>query len=721
MLFYLEAKKKVRNIYGTVIGKMKWNWPQAKSLLLMRILCSVIFFGWMVGLPLGQVLAQSKGNRLLKGQVVDANGKPMAAASIVLADLNTPAVQTDDNGNFTLETPKQFAPNAQTVFLVNQKRVGREGFSYHAGSHQVSISLSRKAEGEPLRYVEVFGPDGQPVAGATVQAGPHQATTNAQGRAELPAPLAQEAAVQLAGYAINERNFVAETQTLFLYVKPTGKPAPAPVTAQQAKPVASPQEQPAPAPVAELTQVGGLQQDFNLALNELEMQKRTLEEQGERLQQRMEEIATSLQDQNLPPAAKKELEQDLKQLEARFVANGLAYEKAQERIQAIINRIKGALTDSLTSVADAKIQTIEAEKAAISQAKAEAEAQSRRNLQVFLGVGTALLVLTLVAVGVARKINGQKKQIELANGQLAQNLREISAQKEEITSQRDHIEQKNRFLENAYEEIKQQKGEIERQNHAITTSIRYAESIQSAILPSSATFAQAFAQHFVLFFPKDIVSGDFYWCSTHGDTAVLAVVDCTGHGVPGAFMSLIAHNLLMDEIQKNLPQLSPAAILSGVNERLERTLHQEHSLNDDSLDVALCVIGPLVGHHRQVRFAGAKRNLLYHQAEGNLLSELRGSRHSLGGGYRKKSAQDFAEHRLELAPGDTLYLHTDGLTDQADASKEKLGIAGLRRELEQLAGQPLAQQQAHLHQLLMGYFNQGRDQRDDITLVAAQL
>jgi serine phosphatase RsbU (regulator of sigma subunit) len=686
---------------------------------MMRVVSFLIFLMWMVG-PALPGAAQSRGNRLLKGQVVDANGKPLAAASVALAEPDIGPAQTDENGVFTLETPKQFVPNRQTVFVVNQKRVGREGFSYHAGSHQVSISLARRADSEPLRYVEVFGPDGQPVAGVSLQAGASQASTNAQGRAELPAPVDQATAVQLTGYAITERNFVAESQTLFLYVKPTGKPVPRPVIAPPVEPVVA-TPGPAPAPTPARVEAKSVQQDFNLALNELEMQKQTLEDQGERLEKRMEEIANSLQNQSLHPEAKKALQQALKKLEAQFVANGLAYENAQERIQALINQIKGQLTDSLTSVADAKIQTIEAEKAAISQAKAEAEARSRRNLQVFLGVGAALLLLTLGAVGIARKINGQKKQIELANGQLAQSVREISAQKEEITSQRDHIEQKNRYLEHAYEEIKQQKGEIERQNHLITTSIRYAESIQAAILPSPVSFAQAFNEHFVLFFPKDIVSGDFYWCTTHGDTTVLAVVDCTGHGVPGAFMSLIAHNLFMDEIQKNLAQLSPAAILSGVNERLERTLHQEHSLNDDSLDVALCVVSPQANGRRQVRFAGAKRGLLYHQAQGNRLSELRGSRHSLGGGYRKKSAQDFAEHTLDLAPGDALYLYTDGLTDQADADKEKFGTTGLRRELERVAPQPLGQQQAHLHQLLLGYLNQGRDQRDDITLVAVRL
>jgi serine phosphatase RsbU (regulator of sigma subunit) len=661
-----------------------------------------------------------QNERVLAGQVVGPDGKPLAAAKVGLTDASATAT-TDAEGNFQLALPKKLAIGAQTTFLVNGRKVGREGFSYRASEHFVSISLKPQTDGEAIHSIEAFVGN-NPAKGVKLVVNGQTYTTDERGLVELPVGKAvgQDATIEAVGHLVDSKYYTPGNQQLSLYLKATGaNVAVQPAKIEEANPAKTkPAEDARPSSGSDRTATEpspstDYDKSFGQALNQLELEKQQLEEQNSRLEKEMRQIEERLQVSNLSAGEKAQLEASLNKVRDQLVANGLAYEQAQERILAVIDRMRRELADSLSTAANEKIQVIEAEKDALN-------AEFKRDVLVLVGVAAALLVLAGVGFWVASKLRAQKNQLTKTTALLEENLREIQLQKKEISSQRDYIEEKNHYLENAYEEIKQQKGEIERQNQLITTGVRYAESIQAAILPPHEAFRAAFSDHLLVFLPKDIVSGDIYWCSQVGNRVVLAVVDCTGHGVPGAFMSLIAYNMLGEEILKQQDDLSPAAILRGMNGRLEHTLQQEHSLNDDSMDVALCVIEPLADGQFQVRFAGAKRPLLYHQAATGQLQEVRGDRQSLGGGYRKRFSQQFTEHTLQLAAGDSLYLHTDGLTDQANAQMEKLGYQGLQQAIGPELGNQMSAQQHALHQVLRTYLD-GAPQRDDITMVGVRL
>lgn len=680
----------------------------------MKAFCFLLlpFLFWLTLGQLGQALAQKK-ERQLVGQVVGPDGKPLGGANISLNDFNETTL-TDLEGNFRLALPKSVVIGHLTIFVVNGQKVGEESFSYRAAENFVSISLKAKTDTEWVQEIEVFlGNDKAKKIKITINGQSY--LTNESGMVEFPAGkgVNQEAKIEADGYLIDSKYYTVNNQRLSLYLEAKAKSELAQPDRETNQPVPVDNiRQGNSEPIAEKRTGLDYQKNFGAALNQLEFEKQQLEEQNSQLESEMQQIEVQLRGNVLTAPEKKELEKSLNQVQNQLIANGLAYEAAQERVIAVIDRMRRDLTDSLSTAANAKIQTIEAEKNAMS-------AEFKRELIALIGIALLLLLLAGVGFWVANKFRAQKNQLTKTTILLEENLREIQLQKKEISTQRDFIEEKNHYLENAYEEIKQQKSEIERQNYLITTGVRYAESIQTAILPTNDTFRSVFSEHMVIFMPKDIVSGDIYWCSQVGNKMVLAVVDCTGHGVPGAFMSLIAFNMLGEEIQKNQEELSPAAILHGMNARLGHTLQQEHTLNDDSMDVALCVVEPSNGGF-QVRFAGAKRPLIYHRANSGELEEIRGDRQSLGGGYRKKVVLGFTEHQIRLDKGDTIYLHTDGLTDQANAEMEKFSQTGFQQALVPFLASSLPQQRNHLYQAIQTYMGNA-PQRDDITLIGVRL
>jgi serine phosphatase RsbU (regulator of sigma subunit) len=257
--------------------------------------------------------------------------------------------------------------------------------------------------------------------------------------------------------------------------------------------------------------------------------------------------------------------------------------------------------------------------------------------------------------------------------------------------------------------------QIEQKNKHITDSIRYAQTIQQALLPSGQELEAAFRGHFVFFRPKDIVSGDFYWLMKAQSYTFVAVADCTGHGVPGAFMSMICQSLLNEAVSER--QLHhPEQILFWVNQALMVALKQGHKGNSDGMDIALCRIEP-AGDGSEVVFAGAKRPLYYHA--GNGLQVLKGSRFSIGG-RELEQAGDYAEEAIVLPKGACLYLCSDGLADQNNALGRKFGTPRLQDMLLALQGMDMAAQKASVSEQFAAFVGD-TPQRDDISMLAFRI
>ncbi|WP_448203418.1 SpoIIE family protein phosphatase [Azospirillum sp. sgz302134] len=253
-------------------------------------------------------------------------------------------------------------------------------------------------------------------------------------------------------------------------------------------------------------------------------------------------------------------------------------------------------------------------------------------------------------------------------------------------------------------------------NQRIMDSINYAQLIQSSILPKAEVLEDGLDGHFVLWRPRDVVSGDFYYFRAVGDGFLIGVADCTGHGVPGAFMTMTA-SAVMNNIVDSMGAADPAALLAAVDRKVRAALHQDGTASsweggfDNGLDLALCLVRPAEG---RMVFAGARLPLWI--AGPDDLAEIRPDRRSLG--YRSTGGEPaFTNHVVHLSADQTFYLCTDGLTDQCGGERGRsFGKRRLREVIESCRGLPLDAQKAIIETSLAG-FQGDQPQRDDITMV----
>ncbi len=281
------------------------------------------------------------------------------------------------------------------------------------------------------------------------------------------------------------------------------------------------------------------------------------------------------------------------------------------------------------------------------------------------------------------------------------------------------IRQKSEELFSQSEELRQQNERIEFQNQQITSSINYARNIQSAILPGQRELNKFF-ETFIIFKPKDIVSGDFYWFAhlpakgTYTEKIFIATVDCTGHGVPGAFMSMISNQMLKEIVlERNI--VKPKEILTMLDKKVKHSLRQDETENNDGMDVVLCRIERENDTYR-VKFAGAKRPLYYYKNSEEDVALIRGDRRSIGGMKLKAKKIEFEDVELVLNKGDKVWLSTDGYIDQNNVARRRFGTPQVLSILNEIKEMPMNEQKLILDQKLAEY--QGRaEQRDDITFI----
>jgi serine phosphatase RsbU (regulator of sigma subunit)/ligand-binding sensor domain-containing protein len=265
-------------------------------------------------------------------------------------------------------------------------------------------------------------------------------------------------------------------------------------------------------------------------------------------------------------------------------------------------------------------------------------------------------------------------------------------------------------LENtaAYSQIKRQHGQIK-------SSVSYASTIQNAILPSQKQLDELF-ENFVLYRPKDIVSGDFYWLSQMEDCIFVAVVDCTGHGVPGAFMSMIGSRLL-SEIVNERKILETDMILEALHIGIKKVLHQEQTNNTDGMDICLCKIKN-TEQGADISFSGAKNHLFVYENDKSELVRIRGDKKTIGGNYFENL--DFTQTNISVKKGDMIYLTSDGFADQNNKERKKITTLGLMSLLKKEHDQPLTTQKLMLETELETW--QGEElQRDDITILGIKI
>jgi len=270
----------------------------------------------------------------------------------------------------------------------------------------------------------------------------------------------------------------------------------------------------------------------------------------------------------------------------------------------------------------------------------------------------------------------------------------------------------NRILEDRVKdrtaEVVAQKEELAEKNKDITDSIRYAKRIQFAILPPKSPFENTF----ILFKPKDIVSGDFYWFTEVGDKQFFAAVDCTGHGVPGAFMSIIGHNSL-NKIVNQYGILDPGKILEELNNEVVGTLHQEGAVGDvmDGMDLALIAFDT---KKNIIEFAGAY-NPMYLVRGGELL-ETKADRHAIGKSLDNE-VKGFTTNKVSVQKGDVVYLFSDGYADQFGGEKlKKFKSRNMKDLMVHIADKPIEKQKEILDESIEKWRGEVQ-QIDDILII----
>lgn len=273
--------------------------------------------------------------------------------------------------------------------------------------------------------------------------------------------------------------------------------------------------------------------------------------------------------------------------------------------------------------------------------------------------------------------------------------------------------------------IENQKNEIEAEHEKMKASINYAQRIQEAALPLDKYIKSQLPNSFVFFQPRDVVSGDFYWYydpmesnlasdELHNKQVdhqiLLAAIDCTGHGVPGAFMSMIAFNLLNRIVSSGI--LAPHEILNKLNKEVRIALKQEETNNLDGMDMAICAIDK---KNKVVTFSGAKNPLVY--IKNGELNYIKGSKHPIGGAQTKEEIT-FTSHEIAIEEGDIFYMYSDGVIDQFGGEDGRKFMSkkfkNLLLENHQL---PMDKQKSLIEKTMSDYMGKDHKQLDDMLVM----
>jgi serine phosphatase RsbU (regulator of sigma subunit) len=307
------------------------------------------------------------------------------------------------------------------------------------------------------------------------------------------------------------------------------------------------------------------------------------------------------------------------------------------------------------------------------------------------------------------KLKQREKELEEKTKLLEEQQQEIIIQNEELQQQQEEIISVNDALESTLKKLKYT-------NDRMNKSIAYANKIQQVILPESSKLNAFFKAHFSLYLPKDIVSGDFYWFSQlTQNQAVFALADCTGHGVPGAFMSMIGNTLLHEIVNFNKIH-SPALILQSLNAAIIKVLKQKEGKNTDGMDMGIALFQKQADGSMDITFAGARSNLYYFQ-QGHCYI-IAGDRYGIGGSVER--ARIFHNQPFALQQGDMLYFTSDGFVDQNNAERKRFGSQAFAHLLAEIGKLDINEQKEKLAETLRKY-QAKEEQRDDISVIGIKI
>jgi serine phosphatase RsbU (regulator of sigma subunit) len=278
------------------------------------------------------------------------------------------------------------------------------------------------------------------------------------------------------------------------------------------------------------------------------------------------------------------------------------------------------------------------------------------------------------------------------------------------------LEQLKEANEKLEEKVAERTYELELINRKLTDSIAYARKIQKSVLPEEQLFEKYFKDAFLLYKPKDVVGGDFYALYDKGDKIIVAVGDCTGHGVPGALMSMLGISLLSSIIDYKEDH-RPDLILNFVRDGVAKNLHQDENFNKDGMELGVLAYHP---QKKLLEFAGSRINLLYFQ-DGEMF-ELKADKKTIGG--FEEDEFHFSLQTLPIEKETRIYMFSDGFQDQFGGEhNRKIGSRQLKELIYQIHQKPMYEQKVLLEVFLRDWMNKqsNNEQMDDILVLGLKI
>jgi serine phosphatase RsbU (regulator of sigma subunit)/tetratricopeptide (TPR) repeat protein len=434
---------------------------------------------------------------------------------------------------------------------------------------------------------------------------------------------------------------------------------------------------------------------------EVEKQKLAVEKQMESRRADAEKAKASEEKQKSEKEiAEKELkilkqQREAEQREKQFLA--LEKERAVQELE--LEKQKAKEKETQRQVAklkqDKEIQDLKVEQQSLQAAK---QAEETKLLYAVLGF---ILLFTIVSIFILLNIRKKNSQLAKQKEEIEVKNIELEQTQEELKAQRDTLEIKSQELDLAYTNIK--------------ASITYAKRIQTAILPPISQIRAYLPECFVLFKPRDIVSGDFYWFAPLSEYSfVIAAVDCTGHGVPGAFMSMIGDSLLNQIIvEKNI--ISPDIVLAELHKGIKNSLQKGSQNAKDGMDIAICVIDKAT---KILEFAAAMNPICVIQ-NGDL-QEIKADKRAIGSDETNDFA--FTKHTIDISIPTSIYMYSDGFQDQFGGTENrKFMVRRFRNLLFEIHKNPMSEQEQILHNTIHTWMGNTHKQIDDILVIGLQI
>jgi serine phosphatase RsbU (regulator of sigma subunit) len=346
----------------------------------------------------------------------------------------------------------------------------------------------------------------------------------------------------------------------------------------------------------------------------------------------------------------------------------------------------------------------------IEKRERQIEEQNTRIIWLLYAMGLGGVITFVILVFAVRSNLSTRK----ANTKLAEQKSEMEAQNQILAEQKRQIEHQNEAINRKNDLQEAAFQEIERKNKEITSSINYAKRIQESILPTDAKIMEGLPEHFIFFRPRDIVSGDFYWFTQRNGKIIIAALDCTGHGVPGAIMSMLGDSYL-NQIIKLQGLTDPQHILDSLHINIGVALNQEESQNQDGMDIAICVIDK---EKKTMEFAGAGRPILL--VQDGKMDTIESCKLPVGG-FQRDRERIFEKHIFDLTKPTTFYVFSDGFQDQFGGTKgRKFAKSRLEELLFELHPKPMPEQKKLLNKTLVDWMGENR-QMDDILIIGVKL